>query len=424
MIIIMIFTFSSLIKHRTMAQPLLANVFIFPELSNKTNNLPKYSSLSALCSPVPSLHAEYSTPRPSVDHDDISSDSDSTLIDFSSTEDSETDSLDTHVDVDRPSSSTLKYEIQLKLENDEAEFFAIVPPKDVNNVKDDIKPPMRKRDKIRAIFNKKFHRLNSRTSPVTPDADEWNETFAKTLLTMHQDVQGLISGLDQIGQPVTDDSLPNGSEGILTKPRLSFRERQRAKIEMMRMAQMLSPPNLLTYSMKESPYPYKDIVEPKNFTFLPGTKDVPSENLLVQHKPFRHKKFRYRAQRGLLHLRHDLKKLKYDIYGKNTITSHKELPSLNVDNYRNRLEKTLLDVRTQIAEYDRINSSKNHQRQSISQVISKFASFDPATQVSIDDYRTKLRPIVRSKGDLLTNSQIRSIREITVRMMKTQNKEF
>jgi hypothetical protein len=212
---------------------------------------------------------------------------------------------------------------------------------------------------------------------------------------MHEDVQAIINGFDQIDQPMTEDSPSNTSDALITEPHLSFRERQRAKLEIMRMAHMFNPPNLLTYDLKESPYPYTDIIEPHNFNFLRIIKRIPDENLLIQHKPYQHKKFRYRTQRGLLRMKHDLKKLKHDMYGKRSDRSHQDLPSLDVQNNRNRLEKTLIEVRTQIAEYDRINSLTNNHRQSISQIIAKMNKIDPTVQAQIDDYRAKLRPIVR-----------------------------
>jgi hypothetical protein len=94
-------------------------------------------------------------------------------------------------------------------------------------------------------------------------------------------------------------------------------------------------------------------------------------------------------------MKHDFKKLKHDIYGKRSNRSDQDLPSLDVQNYRSRLEKTLIEVRTQIAEYDRINSLTDNHRQSISQIIAKMNTIDPTVQAQIDDYRAKLRPIVR-----------------------------
>jgi hypothetical protein len=364
-----------------MAGFLLANIPIAPKLPIKTNN-----SLCTTPSPQTSISEKYSTPQTRIQNNKTSSDSDSTLTDHSSIEDTDyEDSVNTSTEQDSLNVPTSKIDINLKLENNEAEFFASSPTEDASNHKHKLS--------IRSAFHKKFHRLTSDTSHT--DTNEWNEVLVTTLVSMQQEIQEIISGLEQIDQPITDDSQLNTSESIIEKPHLSFLERQREKLEMMRLAQMLHPPNLLTYNIKESPYPYTDIIEPHNFNFLRMTKQIPDENLFIQHKPFRHRKFRYRIQRGVLRIRRDLKKLKSDLYGKRPLKSHQELSSVTVQNYRNRLEKTIHEVRKQITEYDRIHSSMDNEQKRISEVIKNINTIDPKIKAQMEDYQTKLRPIVR-----------------------------
>jgi hypothetical protein len=398
----------------------LANISILPELPLQPEHsvITRYSSQS-------SIHEEYFTPRSSVQNSKISSDSDSTSTDDSISEDSDYEDFqiisnrkNVHF-ASRPPIPTTGIPVQLG--NDEAQFFAFDTSgntlKNISREKNNVNKSPRKRDRIRSLFNKKFHRSNSNTSNT--NTNEWNEAVAKSIISMHQDMQDIINGFDQIDQPITDNSSSNSSEPTIKTPRLSFHERQREKIQLMRMAQMLHPPNLLTCNIKESPYPYTDIVEPRNFKLHRAKEINPPENLLIQHKPFRHKKIRYRIQRSLLRMQHDLKKLKHDIYGKSTIKSHKELPSLDVQNYRNRLEKNLLEVRQQIAEYDRIHSSKKNHRTSISHIIAKMKGINPDITAQIEDYRTKLRPIVRFVLITIRNSLLKisdsiiSIKDIT-----------
>ncbi|CAF1171610.1 unnamed protein product [Adineta steineri] len=370
---------------------------IYSENSTSQSPVKSVKSVVTNYSPQTSIHSEYLTPQSSIQHSQTSTDSESTLSnDDSSSDDSYYEefmnkSPTKHVhfaDLLEPQIS-----IDMKLENDEVEFFAVVaidntisPTHDKNN---NINKPIRKRDKIRALFHNKFHRSHSISSAADPH--EWNEVLAKTLVSMRHDIEDIIAGFDDIDLPIEEKSPSNTSDLILTTPRLSFRERQQAKIQMMRMAQMFHPPNLLTCNIKESPYPYTDIVDSGNFHFF-GNKSTPAETFFVQHKPFQHKKFRYRTQRGLLKMRHDLEKMKHDLYGKSIEKTHRELPSHDVQNYRSRLEKTLLEVRTQISEYDRVHALTNSHRPSISQIISSMKKVDPEKQAQIDDYRSKLRP--------------------------------
>ncbi|CAF1304117.1 unnamed protein product [Adineta steineri] len=366
---------------------------------NSTSQSPVKSAKSVVTnySPQTSIHSEYLTPQSSIQHSQTSTDSESTLSnDDSSSDDSYYEEFMNKSPIKHVHFADLlepQISIDMKLENDEVEFFAVVaidntisPIHDKNN---NINKPIRKRDKIRAMFHNKFHRSHSISSDTDPH--EWNQVLAKTLVSMRHDIEDIIAGFDDIDQPIEEKSPSNTSDLILTTPRLSFRERQQAKIQMMRMAQMFHPPNLLTCNIKESPYPYTDIVDSGNFHFF-GNKSTPAETFFVQHKPFQHKKFRYRTQRGLLKMRHDLEKMKHDLYGKSIEKTHRELPSHDVQNYRSRLEKTLLEVRTQISEYDRVHALTNNHRPSISQIISSMKKVDPEKQAQIDDYRSKLRP--------------------------------
>lgn len=285
----------------------------------------------------------------------------------------------------------------MKLDKNDAEFFAqaldetpIAQPVEKRTL---IAKPTRKRDKIRSAL----HRSKTST-PIICDQDEagqWSETLAKTLTSIHEDITEIIAGFDRADQLHPEDLQSDLSNPLLTSPHLTFRERQRAKLEMIRMAYMLNPPTLLTYEIKESPYAYTDIVEPHSFHLLKITKQLPGEQLLMQHKPLQHRKLRYRSQRGLLRIQRDLRTLKHDLYGKTSSKSHKELPSLYVENYRNRLEKSLVHVRQQLAEYNQIHAAGSDRLPSISQVIARMELTDDATKACMEDYRSKQRPIVR-----------------------------
>ncbi|CAF0973413.1 unnamed protein product [Adineta ricciae] len=345
---------------------------------------------------------QYFTPQLRVRNRQVSTESESTTSNISSvSSDYESDENSNSTDrastpasrhVHFSSSVPLSIEIQVSIENDEAEFFAVAVPSESTDCINELpQPSVRKRDKIRAAFHKKFHRVHSDTTNTS--THDWNEVLAKTIVSIHRDMEDIITDLDEAPTHITNNPTSCSSEQILSKPHLSFAERQRGKLQLIRMAQMLQPPNLLTCALRESPYAYTDIIVPDNNALLRLKKNFPFDNLLIQHQPFQHRKFRYRTQRSLLRIRHDLKKLKRDLYGSETFKSHKELPSLFVQNYRNHLEQALHEVRQQIAEYDRIHSTNDHNRPSISQIVAKMKRIDPDVKAQIDDYRTKLRPI-------------------------------
>ena len=179
----------------------------------------------------------------------------------------------------------------------------------------------------------------------------------------------------------------------------SSRARHRDTMHTLGARPMLNPPNLLTCPAKICSYPYTDIVEPKQFNLLRLTKKLPAEHLRVQHEPFQHRKLRYRTQRGLFRARHDARRVKRYLYGKSTLRSHKEFPSLDVQNYRNRLEKSLLDLRQQITEYDQIHAPSSNHRKTISEILVLMKSNDSPMKACMDDYRAKLRPIVRIRRE-------------------------
>ena len=377
-----------------MAGILLNSLRFRPELSVKASDIlaktqlvSDYSSSSSLYDEDPTLRSTFHTCPTLSD-----SEPDSLLtVESSSAADSDLDIPE------RLPSTSSKTRICLKLDKNDAEFFAQAldekPTPQPVAKRTLIAKPTRKRDKIRSAL----HRSKTST-PTTYDPDEagqWSATLAKTLNSIHEDITEIIAGFDQIDQLHPEDLQSDLSNPLLTSPHQTFRERQRAKIEMIRMAHMLNPPTLLTYDIKESPYPYTDIVEPHGFHLLKMANQVPGEHLLMQHKPLQHRKLRYRSQRGLLRIRRDLRTLKHDLYGKTPITSHKELPSLYVQNYRNRLEKALVDVRQQISEYNQIHAESNTRLPSISQVIASMEPTDAATKASMEDYRSKQRPIVR-----------------------------
>jgi hypothetical protein len=317
---------------------------------------------------------EYSTSRSKIQAKKTSSDSGSILIDDSSPEDTDYEdfictSKVKFAQFDIPSS---KPEVHLKLENDQAEFFAHIPSADST---------IRKRDRIRSAFHKKFSRSNNNLSDTNS-----NEIIVKTLVSMQNDIQEIINGFEQIDQ--------SSSKTILTKPHLSFHERQREKLQMMRIAHMLHPSNLLTYNLKEPTYAYTDIIEPNNFNLLRLKKGILDENLLIQCKPIQHRKCRYRTQRGLLRIKHDLNKIRRYICEKNPTKCQEDASSFDVLNYQLRLQKTLLEFRKQIAEYDRIHASMNDRQPSISQIIANTSIVDPNTKVQIEDHRMKVRRLI------------------------------
>lgn len=349
------------------------------------------SSTDSIRSSTSSRRDDYFTPQLSIRSHRTISDAGSIASDYQ-------DCLSTSSASKSPKS---KVHIKVSLVNDEAEFFAVIVPEDTPDVvpHEECQTPKaeRHRDKIRSLFHKRSTQSDS--DEAEAHVGDWNEALANALSAMHADVQQIITGLDDVDHSTANNVPALLEDPALTAPRMSFAERQRSKLYLMRMAQMLYPPNLLTYHTPESPYPYTDIIAPRNVHLLRMKRNLPFDRMLIQHRPFRHKKLRYRTQRCLLRIRRDFRRLKQDIYGGETLKSHKELPSLSVQNYRNRLERTLLEVRMQIAEYDRVHALARDHRPSISQIIAQnFKGQDSLAQAKIEDYRTKLRPIVSQLG--------------------------
>ena len=284
----------------------------------------------------------------------------------------------------RGSDASIMTEVYVEFNENEAEFFAYSPSK-VSSPKNE-----RKRDRIRSKFNRKFQELRSNSSTSDTDSSEWNETLAKSLIAMHNDLQDILTGFEQI-----EETMSNTSESESHITNLSFRERQRQKLEMIRMTNMLNPPNLLTCNVNETVYPYADIIEPKNSNLTRMFNRNDSETLVINHKPHRHRKLRYRIQRNMIKMKDNIDKLKYDVYGRELSQSIDDYSPVNLQNYRYRLENTIDKVRKQIDEYDRINASKGNSRKSISQIIDSTKSVDHVAQEQMDDYRSKLRQTVK-----------------------------
>lgn len=344
-----------------MASLLLVNVPILPSKSIKS---------TIVHSPQPSIKEKYSTPQTSVAIKQISADSNSTSADYSSVEITDTDSSNEPTIIRRRS----RTEIQVKIKNDEAEFFAGPRPKNAR----------RKRDRIRAAISRKLDRSESTQSEAS--TVDWDEMLSKTLKSMQSDLQQIVESFDQLDECPSDQittSNPSGTDQL--RPHLSFHERQFEKLQLMRLTQMLHPPNLLTCETKECPYPYTDIIEPHNFKHLRSISGTPDENLYVQCKPLQHRKCRYRTQRGLLRMRDDLRKIRRDIRRENSDTSSRPISSVDIANYRQRLEKTLLEFRQKMIEYDQLNRQEK---------TSKKDQQDTKIKMQMDDYRIKSKTVV------------------------------
>ena len=346
-----------------MATRFLVNLPVLPKQSIKPILPPRVSHPT---------HEQYSTPRTSAQTNQVPSDSESTITDHSSAEITDTESSHSSF-VGSPKSRT---EIQFKLKNDEVEFFAYSPSKS----------PRRKRDRVRAAFSRKFSRSESTTGSEA-STDEWNTTFGKAFLSMQNDVQKIIAGLDEIDRASLEDTEiePTGIDRI--RPHLTFHERQHEKLQLMRLAEMLHPPDLLTYETKECPYAYTDLVAPHNFKHLRATKGVPDEHLYVQCKPIQHRKCHYRTQRGLLRMRKDLKKIRRETRGTKSNKSSPQIPSHDVINYRIRLEKTLADFRRQM-------KGSNH-NDNPCETMTNTTDKHSKTKMQMEEYQMKSKTLVK-----------------------------
>ena len=350
-----------------MASLLLVNVPILPSKSIK-------STPSIVNSPQTLIKEVYSTPRTSVVTNQTSPDCSSASDGYSSLEITDTEST-IEPSVIRRRSRT---EIKVKIKDDEAEFFACPPSKNSR----------RKRDRIRAAFSRKLDRSESTASETS--GTDWNDMLTKTLKSMQNDLEHIIDGFDQLDQiqPDQTSSNPTGTDRI--RPHLSFHERQYEKLQLIRLTQMLHPPNLLTCEIKECPYPYTDIVEPRNFKHLRATTGTPDENLYVQCKPLQHRKCRYRTQRGLIRMKGDLRKIRRNIRGENPDKFSQHISSLDIVEYRHRLEKTLLEFRQKMIECGQLNRQEN-----MCETTSKNNDHDAKIQTQMDDYRMKSKTVVK-----------------------------
>lgn len=350
-----------------MASLLLVNVPILPSKSIK-------STSSIVNSPQPSIKEDYSTPRTSVAINQTSPDCSSSSAGYSSLEITDTESTIEPPVVRRRS----RTEIKVKIKNDEAEFFACPPAKNSR----------RKRDRIRAKFSRNLDRSESTASETS--GTDWNDMLTKTLTSMQNDLEHIIDGFDQLDQSQSDPTSSNPSGTDQIRPHLSFHERQYEKLQLVRLTQMLHPPNLLTCEIKECPYPYTDIVEPRNFKHLRATTGTPDENLYVQCKPIQHRKCRYRTQRGLIRMKDDLRKIRRNIRGENPDKSSQRISSLDVVEYRHRLEKTLLEFRQKMIECDQLNRQEN-----MCETMSKNTRRHAKIKTQMDDYRMKSKTVVK-----------------------------
>ncbi|CAF3425591.1 unnamed protein product, partial [Rotaria sp. Silwood2] len=324
--------------------------------------------------------------------------SNSSLTNSISAHDSDSD-YDTTLSLTESSSSNIpntKTVTNLILENDEAEFFTIISSKNttmtqINNKNDNMKKSIKNHHKIRSSFRNKFHRSYRNTSDI--GIDNSNEVLPKTSLKMKQDMNGIIVDFYQTNEKILDKSSLNVSKNAKTTCHLSLHEHQRAKNTMMKTAHLFDQAGFLNNNNKRFPYPYIDIIQGKNVNLLYSQEQVTSKNLLIQNKPLRHKKVRYRTQRRLLKVQHDLNTVKNDLPCRKSKKSHEELSSLNVENYQTRLRKNLLKVRNEIADYNVIDSSTDDHEEKTDQTTENMKTTKSVTQSQTEGYQKKLIPI-------------------------------
>ncbi|CAF1002239.1 unnamed protein product [Rotaria sordida] len=350
---------------------------------------------------------EHDTSQSSTQTNQTLSDTNSALTDSSLSDDSDSDngtSISSRENLNSNLSNT-KIVTNLKLEDNEAEFFTIIPSQNTTmininnkNKNNHMTITKKKHHKIRSAFKNKFHRSDKCTlNNNNNNTDNWNEVLGTTLLQITQDMNSIVFGFDQTNEQIFDDSLSNISENVQTTSHQSFCEDEQAKIQMMKMAHLLDQSRVLINDKKKFPYPYADIIQGNNINSRHHKQQVPSENFLIQHKPFRHRRPPYRIQRRLLKIQHDLDKLKDHRSSKNSTKSYENLSSLNIENYQSRLTKNLLKVRKEIAEYHLLNLSTDDHKENSDQTIENVNTDNSTTKSQIEDYQKNLKLIENIK---------------------------
>ncbi|CAF2105365.1 unnamed protein product [Rotaria magnacalcarata] len=389
-----------------MARSFLINVSILPELT--TENSKPSMSINARQTSI--FGKQFQNPS-NIGRDLNELYNDPTSINSSSSEYSnndegeDTDNDDTSISSRknlRMNSRHDQIKTNLMLENDAAEFFAFAPFVDlpvINNNNTDsntMNKLMKKPHKIRMALKKKFQRSNSSTSE--DDVYRPSQILGRVLFTKGKDEPEIKIGHYQVGQEKTDDSVLTISEHSVTSlPHLSFEKRTLAKIDNIRKEHLLESPSGHNDDKKKYSYPYTDIVKPHDFDLLHVKKILPTETLLIQHKPFRHKKIQYRTQRGLTKLRKEAHELKQSITGKSSKLSAIESSPLDGEKYQSRLIKNVLDARREIAEYDQTNSLTNDCQDDNDEINNKLKEIDVNLIAQIGEYQTKSISCVHDK---------------------------
>ncbi|CAF1256692.1 unnamed protein product [Didymodactylos carnosus] len=335
---------------------------------------------------------------------------------YSSSDSDDNDEEDSSVEIIESNNvhRPLAAETIVKIDNDEADFFTIIPTiKETTDVLEKSSRQDRAKERVRNIF-KRFHTKKRKTPKVKNPNNDWQQELAQSLSSMQAELNNILTGLDELDTNATlvtdmtqDSSNPvNGQQ--------AFQERQLAKLELMRVQYMINPPSLLTFQQKSSPYPYMDIREP-TFGRLTHSHTIMGleQHGLIQHKPSR--SLKRRSQRSIDKLRTEIHNLYEDFHGRTK--NREEISSVLVQNYRLNLEKTLKEFREEMNEYhyqnaDELMNNKNIKidNKSISQIHADLSKKNKE-KIIMEDYRNKLRSMngtFESKHEFITQPFIPS----------------
>ncbi|CAF3845619.1 unnamed protein product [Rotaria sp. Silwood1] len=371
---------------------LLTNIPLLPPLTKKNDHLitPNHSSQT-------SNFEKHDTTQSSTQlNQTISPNSSSTSTNLSASDHSDCDN-DTKLSSTESSSSNLQDKqivTTLKLENNEAEFFSIIPSQHttmiyINNTNNNMKKSTETCHGIRSSFKNKFHRSHKNKPDI--NIDNWNEFLTKTLLQMKQDMNEIVVGFHQTDDEISDDHSSNISENVETTSHLSFCERQQKKVKIKKMVHLFDQLEAVINDKEKFPYPYKDIIQEDNLDLIHSEQQVQSKNLLIQHKPLQYRKIRYKTQRRIIKIRHDLDKLKDGLSTHQLTKPNKELSSMDIENYQTRLKKNLLKARKEIAEYNLIDSPTDAHEENTDQTIDNMKAINSTKQSQTQGHRKNLQ---------------------------------
>lgn len=260
--------------------------------------------------------------------------------------------------------------------------------------KDKVDKPIKKHQRIRAALKRKLHISNTETSG---DNDNTNTLrLLKVELPKLKDPSEIVDDRELENSQYSDDAPSIMSSYIaMNSVHESFQKRYLAKTEVYRMEHLLDPPKALNHNMKLLSYPYTDLIAPHNIDVLLRIKHIPVENLLIQHKPFRHKKIRYRTQRKVIRIRDEAHELKERINNKHSKKIEHESSSSNIETYQDRLSKNLNEARKKIAEHDPNHSGDSDSEEDIDEINEKLKEIDKHLAQESEEYQNKLIPLVR-----------------------------